>query len=355
MRLSDFDFKLPEELIAQDPIEPRDQARLLVYTRATRSIEHRIVADLPSLLPPKTAVVANNSKVRHGRIFTEDGKEFLILNKEDTYYRCMIRGKEPKVGDHFVFSTKTHAFSLEGTVKGIENGPGMTTILVHLESSIHVESAIELSGEAPLPPYIHHSHAPSERYQTVYAGPLGSAAAPTAGLHITPELLKNLKKSGHSWDTVTLHVGLGTFLPLRNNDVESNRLHDEMTYISPSTAASLTKIISAKESLLAIGTTSIRTMESHWQDQLMKPGWNSTNLFLYPGKPIHTANCLMTNFHLPKSSLLLLLSAFLGMDAHRELSTQNGDEIIDIFHTIYSCAIKERYRFFSFGDAMLIL
>jgi len=355
MLLSDFDFDLPEELIAQDPIEPRDQARLLVYTRATDTISHHKVADLPRLLPDQTLLIGNNSKVRHGRLYTTEGREILLVGKEGDYYRALIRGKEPKINQRFQIQHDKHPLPFYVTVTSVEIGPGMTTLLLNLEGEEENEILIEKYGKVPLPPYIHASHAPAERYQTIYAGPLGSAAAPTAGLHFTEDVFKNLTAAGHRWETVTLHVGLGTFLPLRNEEVTANHLHTEITEVTSQVATDITTQIKEHKPLLAVGTTSLRTLESHWQDGQVIPGTLATNLFLYPGLPIHTATILFTNFHLPKSSLLLLVAAFLSMNSTREQRQLSYGEIVAVLHRIYGAAITEKYRFFSFGDAMLIL
>jgi len=350
MRLADFDFPLPPELIAQEPVEPRDSARLLVFNRTNHSIEHHRVADLPSLLPPHTLLVRNNSKVRHGRLFTTEGREILIVKKVGELYSAMIRGKQPKIGQIFSITE-----SFTATVKEIEEGPGMTTVLLELHGEEEPEILLQKHGKVPLPPYIHDSHAPADRYQTIYADPLGSAAAPTAGLHFTPQLFDRLTAAQHKLETVTLHVGLGTFLPLRNEDVTTNHLHGEETLITEKTAHVLTNTLQNSQPLLAVGTTSLRTLESHWNNGAIQPGTMQTELFLYPGKPIHTANVLFTNFHLPKSSLLLLVAAFLDMDANRNQQHQNPEKIVAILQSIYATAIAEKYRFFSFGDAMLIL
>lgn len=354
MLLSEFDFQLPPELIAQNPIEPRDQARLLVYERATGTLSHRIVADLPQLLPPQTLIIANNSKVRHGRLFTTEGREMLLVQSKGNRYEAIMRGKQPRIGDTFRIAHTTSATPLHAEIMAIHSRPGMTTLEVSFSGVSNTEKAIEAYGSAPLPPYIHASTAPAERYQTVYAGPLGSAAAPTAGLHFTPELIKNLREQGHSWEEITLHVGLGTFLPLRHEEITANQLHEEFTNVTPVVADTITHQVRSQDPLLAIGTTSLRTLESHWQDGKLTPGFQSTELFIYPGHHFTTASHLLTNFHLPKSSLLLLVAAFLGCNTDRSPTTCSPEEMRDRLHHIYETAITERYRFFSFGDALLI-
>lgn len=352
MQLTDFTYDLPEDRIAQVPAEPRDSARLFVYNRATDTITHAHIRDLPSFLPPKTLIIANNSKVRKARIFTNDEREVLVLERvHGSLYRTMIRGTEPKPGKQFFFSDGICAW-----VRNIERHPAMTTVTLEFNRSYEdTEAFFERSGEMPLPPYITERAAAPERYQTIYAGPLGSAAAPTAGLHLTPELLENLKAQGHQFEQVTLHVGIGTFLPLRNETIEKNKLHAEVTTVDESVAALATATIEAGGPLLTVGTTALRTLEGHWKESLVRPGTQETNIFLYPGQRIHTANYLLTNFHLPKSSLLVLIATFLAGSNDRTAPLKTEAEAIALTKRLYQTAVAEQYRFFSFGDAMLIL
>jgi S-adenosylmethionine:tRNA ribosyltransferase-isomerase len=350
MNVSDFGFDLPDELIAQNPVVPRDSARLLVYDRTTGTIEHHQVRDVPHILPARTLFVANDSKVRHGRLHATraNGRdiEVLILEKQGRAYTCLLRGRAIQIGERL-----RCAFG-EATVRERQDLPGMNAYLIEFDTP-DVETLLEEHGEVPLPPYIDRSTASASQYQTVYARELGSAAAPTAGLHFTPELLKRLSDEGHEWAQVTLHVGMGTFLPLRDNHLEANRLHREITYVPDETVAAVQKAQADNRRILAVGTTSTRTLESHSNPELAA-GNSSTELFIYPGYRFKTVQALMTNFHLPNSSLLALVSAFIGNDVHGEL-TKSPEEMVAELRRVYAVAIEEQYRFFSFGDSMLIL
>ncbi|MBU6389734.1 tRNA preQ1(34) S-adenosylmethionine ribosyltransferase-isomerase QueA [Patescibacteria group bacterium] len=355
MRLQEFDFHLPSHLIAQHPADPRDQARLLVYNRQTGEITHSTVADIGSFLPAGTVLTVNNSKVRQGRLYGVVGSkkvEVLVLEKErDNTYHCLIRGRNIPIGSRFSFApAPLSAELLEKT-----DSPGITTYLLRFHTELPtVEEAFARFGHTPIPPYITAPVTSADEYQTVYARPLGSAAAPTAGLHFTTGLIAGLKAAGFGWEEITLHVGIGTFLPLRKERVEDNTLHSESTFIPPETADRLTAALHQNRPILAVGTTSIRTLESHFSSNRINPGWLSTQLFIYPGYAFHTANLLLTNFHLPRSSLLLLLAAFLGNSAENTGPVRAETEMIAELHRIYSEAIRLRYRFYSFGDAMLV-
>lgn len=362
MHLADFCYDLPSELIAQTPAEPRDSARLFVYNRASDSISHATVRDLAQFLPAETAVVVNNSKVRKARHYArhqENGKtyEIFVLEPRPTAgsFSCMVRGSAPKIGDSFLITTPTgDVTALHATVESIESSSAMTTFTLVFTGVESIDEALEATGEIPLPPYITERGSSDERYQTIYAGPIGSSAAPTAGLHITPELQLGLRDAGHSWHEVTLHVGLGTFLPLRADTIEDNQLHTEITTIEDTTAATLSRAITENKSILAVGTTSLRTLEGHWQGSKLLAGTQPTNIFLHPGKQIATANHLLTNFHLPESSLLVLIATFISHSSDRQI-TLSPQEAIARTQQLYAEAISQRYRFFSFGDAMLIL
>jgi S-adenosylmethionine:tRNA ribosyltransferase-isomerase len=270
----------------------------------------------------------------------------------------MLRGKGIPVGAELAFQTSEQDSSpipLQGTVSAKEEGPAMTTFVVAFQSELAIEKAFATYGTVPLPPYIDHSHAQPDQYQTVFAGETGSAAAPTAGLHFTPELIERLMAEGHTWQEVTLHVGMGTFLPLRQEEVTKNQLHKEAAYVSPEVAKIATQTRAEHKRLLAIGTTSTRTLESHMEDGQLVPGWKHTDLFIYPGYPFKIVNGLLTNFHLPKSSLLLLVAAFIGNHPDGSGPVLSEQEMIGRLRRIYQEAISQQYRFFSFGDAMLIL
>lgn len=361
MTVSDFDFHLPKELIAQNPAEPRDSARLLVYDRLADTISHHQVRDLPTLLVGPTQLIANNTRVRHSRLFASYNQhpiEVLVLEPiSGNRYRCIIGGKVRSGATLHFQTSKTDAKPLDlvGIVVDEEPHEAMTTFVVSFETEQDLETLFEQYGQVPLPPYITQSTARPEQYQTVFAGETGSAAAPTAGLHFTPELIEQLKQGGHSWEEVTLHVGMGTFLPLRKENITDNILHHEATFIDPTTAHHINQAKEKGLRRLAIGTTSTRTLEAHTIDNHVQPGWLSTNLFIYPGYSFKTVNALLTNFHLPKSSLLLLVAAFIGNHPEHNQVILTETEMLKRLHRIYQEAINQQYRFFSFGDAMLIL
>jgi S-adenosylmethionine:tRNA ribosyltransferase-isomerase len=371
MKLTQFDYSLPQELIAQEPAEPRDSARLFVYDRANDTVTHAHIADLPSLLPPSTVLVANNSKVRRSRLFgrvaASDKKhlrtiELLLLEpleaSSSAIFRCLVKGHRVPLHNPielFGDVAMTTRLPFSGELLDGEENRAMNTFRIRLNDTLTaVEAALERFATMPLPPYIRRSTAPPERYQTVYANPIGSAAAPTAGLHFTPELITSLKESGHPWESVTLHVGLGTFLPLHHEDISENQLHFETTFIDENTANRLEQVRENHGRILAIGTTATRTLESHSHSHSILAGEQRTNLFIYPGYTFRTVNTLLTNFHLPKSSLLLLVSAFLGNLPDQGV-VKSEEWMIHTLQELYKEAIYQKYRFYSFGDAMLIL
>lgn len=359
MRVSQFDYYLPPDLIAQSPAVPRDSARLLVYDRHSDTISHRHVRDLPELLPAPATIIANNSMVRHCRLWgkTAAGKrvELFVLGKENEDYRCLLGGTggQQNLGRILLFADKqlTCSTGLQADVLEAVAGPGMRTFFVRITGNADVESALERFAELPLPPYISSRISDDEQYQTVFAKELGSAAAPTAGLHFTPELIEKLKKRNISWNEVTLHVGLGTFLPLREDEIERNRLHTEQCYVSQETAVEANRELP----VVAVGTTSVRTLESHAVAGNVIPGWQQTEIFLTPNYAFQAVDVLITNFHQPKSSLLLLVAAFLGNDPETKGVSKTPEQMLELLQKIYAEAIRERYRFFSFGDAMLLL
>jgi S-adenosylmethionine:tRNA ribosyltransferase-isomerase len=355
MQLSDLAFDLPTELIAQQPVEPRDAARMLVYNRADRSIAHHYVRDLPNLLPSHTVLVANESRVRNSRLqaVRSNGKtcELLVLEpSEGTTFECMIRGKHITLGESLTLEDDSIV-----TIVTPHQEAAFTTYLVDFHRShTEAETLIHQLGTTPLPPYITDSTAPAERYQTVFAETLGSAAAPTAGLHFTPELIATLKDQGHTWETVTLHVGMGTFQPLRDPEITNNTLHHEWTRVTEATADRINKGREASKPILSIGTTTCRTLESHARNGAVVPGTTSTDLFIYPGYTFSVTNLLLTNFHLPQSSLLLLVAALVGADPTGTPNLTPTQAIAEV-QRIYKQAIANQYRFFSFGDCMLVL
>ena len=303
MRTSDFDYELPEELIAQTPMEPRDHSRLMVVHRKTGTLEHRRFDDITEYLNPEDALVINETRVIPARLLGE---------KEGT-----------RVPAEVLLLRRIDATDWEALVKpGRRLKPGT------------------FCWEMPLPPYIHEKLSDPERYQTVYAREEGSAAAPTAGLHFTPELLERIRKKGVTIVPVLLHVGLGTFRPVKAEDVESHEMHSEYCQVTPEAAETLNRIRRAGGRIVCVGTTSVRTLETMAsEDGVIHPGAGETRIFIYPGVKIRAVDALITNFHLPQSTLLMLVSAFLGRE-----------EALAAYRT----AVKERYRFFSFGDAMFI-
>jgi S-adenosylmethionine:tRNA ribosyltransferase-isomerase len=370
MKTDDFNFELPETLIAQYPPQRRGESRLMVLDRAEGKTVDSMVSDIASFIEPGTLMVFNDSKVRKARVYgiceqTGARVEFvfltpvereslikieeLILHKGDQenvlvapaqripsvsrLWRAVCsKAKRQKAGRSYAFP---------GDIRGI------------LAEDIHDEKIIEFSaaigddyfdryGHVPLPPYIKRedTKADEQRYQTVYARRTGSAASPTAGLHFTPEILSSLRSKGIGIEYITLHVGLGTFLPVRTENIEDHRMHEEWFEITEDVAKKINAAKSNGRKVLAVGTTSLRALESAWYGGAIHSGSFSTRIFIYPGFEFHVADRLFTNFHTPKSTLLMLVSAFAGRETIME---------------VYRSAIEKRYRFFSYGDAMLIL
>lgn len=344
MLLSDFHYDLPTELIAQEAAHPRDSARLMLINRQTQAISHHRVSDLPQLLPPDYFVVANNTKVFPARLLghkSTGGKVEILLTQPlgHSSYRCIAR-PGLKVGDIVLLSA-----DLTGTitsVHGIER-----TIHFNLEES-RLRTTLSQIGTMPTPPYIKKLLGNTSDYQTIYAKYGFSAAAPTAGLHFTQGLLKQFKQ-GHSWNELTLNVGLGTFLPVKEDKIEDHHMHSESYTISPTTAVQIRSLKDSGQKLLSIGTTTMRALESNPD---LVPGHHSTSIFIYPPYKFRHVDALMTNFHLPGSTLLMLVSAFCTHPNAPEKFTTFADSLLG---RAYALAIRENYRFFSFGDAMLIL
>ncbi len=329
--LSDFDYHLPEELIAQSPAHPRDHARLLVYSRKTRQIIDDVFYNLGNHLPQETVLVVNNSKVEKCRLMFNNGKMelFVISARNNNTVEALVRpGKKFRVGkqvelEHGISAKVTHVAE-----------DGMRTLILS-----HDLDAPELEPFkfTPLPPYIKQDESLADEYQTVYAKDLGSKAAPTAGLHFTDELLDKLATQGIQKEEVTLHVGLGTFAPVKTEDIHAHSMHSEWFHLDEKTASNL----NTAKHITAVGTTSVRVLESVSEEQgVIKPGIGETDIYITPGYRYKNVDALITNFHLPKSTLLMLVSAFMGFDEMKK---------------IYGHAIEKNYRFYSFGDAMLIL
>ncbi len=341
MKTSDFYYDLPQELIAQHPVEPRDSSRLMVMDRATGAIEHRIFRDVTDYLRPGDCLIVNDSRVLPARIFGvreggESVNEFLLLTqKEQNVWECLTKpGKRAKVGSRFVFG--------EGLMTGeVTEVCGDGNRIVKFECGDEFFSVLDRIGQMPLPPYITEKLEDKERYQTVYSRELGSAAAPTAGLHFTNELLGRIREKGVKIGYVTLHVGLGTFRPVKVEDVTSHVMHSEHYCLPKETADLINETHANGGRVISVGTTSCRTLEScPVENGMIQPSDGWTQIFIYPGYEFKVIDGLITNFHLPESTLIMLVSAFAGFD-----SVMNA----------YRTAVKEKYRFFSFGDAMLIL
>jgi S-adenosylmethionine:tRNA ribosyltransferase-isomerase len=339
MLLSEFDYRLPDELIAQEPLEDRAASRMLVVDRKTGSFEDEFFRDFPSMLGPGDCLVINDSRVLPTRLFghkegyARQVEIFLVraANTHRTEWICLVRpGRHLHVGAKVKISDHMSVEILESGVRGERK--------VRVFCDRPLEEELEKHGHVPLPPYIHREDRPEDRsrYQTIYAEKPGSVAAPTAGLHFTPEILEQCQKAGAEIARVTLHVGLGTFQPLMQDEISANYLHSETYEISEEAAA---KIAAARRRVV-VGTTCVRTLETAVRGPGLAPQRGETDMFIYPGFEFKAVDVILTNFHLPKSSLLLLVSAFAGKDLIRKA---------------YTHAVEQRYRFFSYGDCMLIL
>lgn len=339
MNTHDFYYDLPEEYIAQTPAEPRDSSRLLIYDRKTKEVQHKIFRDIYDELHPGDVLVVNNTRVIPARLMgtkKQTGREieFLLLNKktQDEWEIICRPGKKLKIGDIVEFSEKLSAEILA------KREDGITLVKFYCDGIF--EAVLDELGNMPLPPYITKKLEDKERYQTVYAKERGSAAAPTAGLHFTPELLERIKKKGVDVVEVLLHVGLGTFRPVKVDDVEKHKMHSEYYSVSQDAAKRINEAREKGGRIIAVGTTSVRTLEStSTEDGKIVAGSGYTDIFIYPGYRYKAVDALITNFHLPESTLIMLVSAFAGYE-----ETLN----------LYKMAVDRKYRFFSFGDAMFI-
>lgn len=340
MKTALFDYYLPEKLIAQTPVEPRDHSRLLVYNRQTKEILHKHFYDIVDFLKPDDILVVNNTKVIPARLYGEregtHGKvELLLLKRRDlTHWDVILKpGKTARIGTVYNFSDK-----LKGTITEIGE-EGQRTIEFSFDGVF--ENILSEIGQMPLPPYIKEKLKDKSRYNTVYSKVDGSAAAPTAGLHFTKPLLEKIKGMGVTIAEVLLHVGLGTFRPVKVDDTDEHVMHSEYYEVTQETADLLNNAKKTGRRIIAVGTTSVRVLESATDDDgVIHAGHDNTNIFIYPPYKFKTVDALITNFHLPKSTLLMLVSAF----ADRE-------EMLRVYET----AVKEKYRFFSFGDATFII
>ena len=340
MKVTEFDYELPEELIAQTPIKKRDESRLMVLDREKKSIEHRKFKDIVEYLRPGDVLVRNNTKVIPARLYgkkeTGANVEFLLLNNiEGDIWECIVRpGNKLHVGTKVIFG--------DGLLKAeiLEIMEGGTRKVKFIYKGIFNE-ILDKIGLMPLPPYIHEELKEKDRYQTVYAKYEGSAAAPTAGLHFTEELFEDLRKKGVEIANVTLHVGIGTFRPVKEENVEEHKMHYEHFYIKKEDVEKINNAKKEKRRVIAVGTTSCRVLETIADENgFVKEVEEDTGIFIYPGYKFKCIDGLITNFHLPQSTLLMLVSALAGKD---------------YIMKAYKEAVKEKYRFFSFGDAMFII
>lgn len=341
MKTSDFYYDLPKELIAQDPLEDRSSSRLLVLHRKSGRVEHRVFTDIVEYLKPGDCLVRNNTKVIPARLYgtrvdTGATIELLLLKRmENDVWETLVKpGKKARQGAVISFGDGI----LTGEIIDVKED-GNRLIQFRYEGIF--EEILDQLGQMPLPPYITHTLKDKNRYQTVYAKYEGSAAAPTAGLHFTEELFRKLEEKGVLVANVTLHVGLGTFRPVKVDDVSKHHMHTEFYQVTKEEADKINKAKQAGGRIVCVGTTSCRTIESAADENgVLKPGQGNTDIFIYPGYSFKMMDVLITNFHLPESTLLMLVSALAGKEQVMR---------------VYEEAVQERYRFFSFGDAMIIL
>ena len=340
MKKSDFNYNLPESLIAQTPVEPRDSSRLLVLQRETGAITHGVFTDVIDYLQPGDCLILNDTRVMPARIYgsredTGTVVEFVLLRqREQDVWECLAGpGKRAKIGKRFLFG--------EGLLTGeiVDVLPDGNRIVRFFYDGVFFD-ILDRIGQMPLPPYIKEKLADRDRYQTVYARELGSAAAPTAGLHFTPELLERICAKGVVISYVTLHVGLGTFRPVKEEHVEDHLMHTEWYSMPQETADAILRAKAEGHRVICVGTTSCRTVESVASQGGIRACSGETSIFIYPGYTFKCMDGLITNFHLPESTLIMLVSAFAGYE-----HTMNA----------YRVAVEEKYRFFSFGAAMLIV
>jgi S-adenosylmethionine:tRNA ribosyltransferase-isomerase len=344
MKTSDFDYHLPESSIAQTPADPRDSSRLLVLNRDSGEIEHRHFREVKQFLQPNDLLILNQTRVIPARIFAKKetgGKvELLLLRKrDDLTWEALVGGKGLRIGKLVLIEMEDKKIQVE-IIEMLEGSERL------IKFSEPIEPYFQQVGNIPLPPYIHEKLSDPERYQTVFAKQTGSAAAPTAGLHFTPQLLDEIKSMGVKIGYVTLHVGLDTFAPVTEDNPEEHKIHTEWCELSQETADLINETKRLGGRVIAVGTTSVRTLESAGQQttddrpQVVSRFSGPTSIYILPGYQFKVVDAMITNFHLPKSTLIMLVSAFVGRE-----------KILETYET----AIKEGYRFYSFGDAMLIL
>ena len=339
MKTSDFLYELPESRIAQHPVEPRDHARLMVLSKEDGSVQHRHFYDIIDYLNSGDVLVVNETRVIPARLLGERVPSggacevFLLKQLAPKKWETLVRpGRRLREGSQVSFGDGRLTAAIGATTQAGGR-------IVDFQCEGPFEAALDALGEMPLPPYIHEKLADKERYQTVYAKQEGSAAAPTAGLHFTPELLRRIREKGVEVVPILLHVGLGTFRPVKVDDVETHEMHSEYYEVTQDAADRVNAARARGNRIIAVGTTSVRTLESACADGKLTAKKGDTNIFIYPGYTYRLVDCLITNFHLPGSTLIMLVSAFYGRE--RTLAA-------------YEEAVREGYRFYSFGDAMLI-
>ncbi|MFH0833784.1 MAG: tRNA preQ1(34) S-adenosylmethionine ribosyltransferase-isomerase QueA [Patescibacteria group bacterium] len=344
MKTADFDYDLPKKFIAQRPASPRDSSKLLVFDRATNKISHHHFSELADILRPDDVLVLNESKVIPARLKTVSGREvFLAKEISPQKWECLVRG-----GKHFqVGATFEIAKDFTGEVLAVlPDGERVIrfhppSLKLRRTSSQNFQKALEKYGASPLPPYIHQTAKKVPQYQTVYAKTAGSVAAPTAGLHFTPRIFKKLKQRGIQIEKITLHVGLGTFAPVKVSEIEKHEMHSEFFVLPEKVAERLNKFKKQGRRIIAVGSTSCRVLESCADSKgVLHPKSGETDIFIFPGKKFKFIDGMLTNFHLPKSTLIMLVAALVGREKILEL---------------YELAKRKNYRFFSFGDATLLL
>ncbi|EFR42714.1 tRNA preQ1(34) S-adenosylmethionine ribosyltransferase-isomerase QueA [Dialister micraerophilus] len=338
MKLENFNYELPESLIAQEPVEPRDSCKLMVLDKETGHLSHHVFTDILDEIKENDLIVFNNTKVIPARLNgyrkqTGGKVEVLLLTPKgnDEWEVLVNPGRKALIGQEIIFSDKFYCVVLDKTDFGGRR--------VKFYYDGDFDLLLDEVGEMPIPPYIHKKLKNKEEYQTVYAKYKGSAAAPTAGLHFTSELINKIKEKGAEICFVTLHVGLGTFRPVNEENIEDHEMHKEWYVISEQTADAINKAKKEGRRIIAVGTTSVRTLESAGQSGKLKAGANWTNLYIYPGYSWKIVDAIITNFHLPESTLLMMMASFVGTD-----------KILNA----YKEAVAKKYRFFSFGDAMFL-
>ncbi len=341
---STFNYDLPENLIAQNPVEPRDSSRLMILNKQDGKIVHKRFYDIVDYLNPGDCLVINDSKVLPARIFGKNIEtgytvEFLLLKQLSSgMWETLVKpGKKAKRGFKFIFGDENNTHLTAEITEILPDG----NRVLKFEDIKNFFSKLDEIGQMPLPPYIKEKLKDKSRYQTVYAKDLGSAAAPTAGLHFTPELLKKIKDKGINVASVTLHVGLGTFRPVKEENIQNHKMHSEFFIIPQSTAETIKNAKESGNKVICVGTTSCRTVESVYNKfGEIRAFEGSTDIFIKPGYKFGITDCLITNFHLPESTLIMLVSAFAGYENIMKA---------------YKTAVEKKYRFFSFGDAMIII